>query len=162
MKKILDYYDMKKMILEKIPSLRSRNFDEVVAVSRGGLTIAHIIAKELKLQVGVIFPSTRQIVFHNPKCKNILIIEDLIAEGRTTSIIHDIMNDHPTKWYYYIPFLVDADFGEYRSDEWRAKPYDECFMKTSDWIVFPWEENDSVVEGDRGLFRDNTDSYKGN
>jgi len=29
-------------------------------------------------------------------------------------------------------------------------------MITSDWIVFPHEQFDTVVEGDRGLFRDRT------
>lgn len=153
MKRTLDYYEMKKIILDKIPLLKTKNFDEVVVVSRGGITIGHIIAKELKLQVGILYPAKNEIAFFDPHCKNILIIEDLVAQGRTTKIIHKVMNKYAHKKYYYMPFLVDANY--------KVHDFHDSFMVSEDWIVFPWEENDSVVEGDRGLFRDKTDSYQG-
>ena len=41
MKVYLKYEEMKKHIFKKIPLLESKHCDEVVAVTRGGVSIAH-------------------------------------------------------------------------------------------------------------------------
>lgn len=152
MKKYLEYEDMKQIIYDKIPELKKENFNEVVAVSRGGVSIAQIIAKELKLPMGYIFPGPERLNLYNQCAQKILIVEDLVAQGRTTKIVHKIMEDQVIK-YKYMPFLVDAEYTD--------TDYDYSCIKTSDWIVFPWERFEQVQEDDRGLFRDQTDKYKG-
>jgi hypothetical protein len=51
----------------------------------------------------------------------------------------------------FMPVLVDEN---YTKDAFLLQAID-----TSDWIVFPYEKFESMNEGDRGLFRYNTDSY---
>lgn len=151
-KTYLEYKDLKRMLLEKIPLLEELNINEIIAVSRGGITIAHILGKALNLKVGYLFPDKKEIYFNNPSNKHILIVEDLIAEGRTTKIIKKMMDEKYSDIHYtYMPFLVDANY--------KDKDYDIKVMRSSEWIVFPWEEFEKMNEGDRGLFRDGTDSY---
>jgi len=49
-------------MIELIPidKLREYQFDEVVAVMRGGMTAAHYIAKELQLKCGAYFPASKE------------------------------------------------------------------------------------------------------
>jgi hypoxanthine phosphoribosyltransferase len=154
MKRYLNQETMKSMIQAKAGEFSPTMFDEVVAVSRGGVSIGHIFAKAMKLQMGFLFPKKREIAFFNEErdIKAILIVEDLVAQGRTSKIIHDMMAEKYSHInYYYLPFLVDADY--------KDTDYDDCCMIGSDWIVFPWEDMDAMQEGDRGLFRDGTDVY---
>jgi hypoxanthine phosphoribosyltransferase len=148
MKKYIDYETLKQKIFEIIPALEKENFDVVVAVVRGGLTIAHIVAKELRLPVGVFYPGDEFLYLPKNTGKKFLIVEDLIALGRTTKQIHNFFKDYDYKYY---PFLIDANYND--------NDYDYYSIKTKDWIVFPWEDFEKMPEGDRGLFREKTDNY---
>ena len=148
MKIYFDYETVKQFAVSKAQEMKNENFDCVVAVVRGGLTIAHIIAKELRLPVGVFYPKEQHLYLPTGPNSKILIVEDLIAEGRTTKIIHKFFKDFEYKYY---PFLVDANY--------KKEDFDYYSIKTKDWIVFPWEDFNKMQEGDRGLFRDKTDLY---
>ena len=151
-KEYLEYEDMKQLIYDKIPELQKENFNEVVAVSRGGVSIAQIIAKELRLPMGYIFPGPERLCLYNPEAKNVLVVEDLIAQGRTTKIVHKIMKKQNIN-YKYMPFLMDINYPD--------RDFDYICMVSKRWIVFPWERFDEVQANDRGLFRNQTDQYKG-
>jgi hypoxanthine phosphoribosyltransferase len=150
MKKYLDYETLKSKLIEKAEELRKENFDCVIAVVRGGLTNAHILGKELMLPVGVFYPKERFLYVPEgvPKNGKFLVVEDLIAEGRTTKIIHSFFKDYNYKYY---PFLIDY--------EYQDNDYDYYSIREKDWIVFPWEQVEKVQEGDRGFFREGTDAY---
>lgn len=155
MKKHLSYQEMIELL--PIDKLREYDFDEVVAVMRGGMTAAHYIAKELKLKCGAYFPASKdfdhnRIILANPSSKKILFVEDLIARGRTLMRLKKFMKNFKVEWMFY-PVIVSHD---YESDE---AEYIDVGQKFEDWIVFPYEDFDKMKEGDGGLFREGSDSY---
>ena len=87
MKRYLSYPEFTALIDAKIEELKEQEFDEVIAVVRGGLTAAHYIAKKLQLPVGVFYPASEtrrgKLILENSKHKNLLFVEDLVALGRT-------------------------------------------------------------------------------
>ncbi len=153
MKLNLKYDILKEIIITQLPGIPNIEYvEEVVAITRGGITIAHIIAKELQLPIGYYFPDNKDIIFSGSP-NFIIIVEDLIAEGRTTRGLHNFMSRKlPCIKYMYVPFLVDSGFKD-------KTAYDYSFFNTNEWVVFPWEVEEDVVEGDRGLFRKGTDKY---
>ena len=80
------------------------SIDELVAVSRGGLVLASIIARRLKTDVGYFLPSSQQLVLNNSGSKNIVFIEDLIATGKTLENIKQVMDQHEKINWFCVPF----------------------------------------------------------
>lgn len=153
MKRLMSYAELDLLIESKIEAIKSEHYDEIIAVVRGGLTAAHLLAKKLRLPVGCYYPATSErqpfLFTSKLKSKKILFVEDLVAQGRTYSELQSHMKDTDYEWDFF-PVLVDASY-----------PHDFRFqgLRTSDWIVFPYEEESKVIEGDRGLFRVQTDAY---
>lgn len=155
MKRHLSYQEMIELI--PIEKLRGYQFDEVVAVMRGGMTAAHYIAKELQLKCGAYFPASKdfdhdRLILANPSSKKILFVEDLIAQGRTLMRLKKFMTNFKVEWMFY-PVIVSHD---YTSDE---AEYIDVGQQFEEWIVFPYEDFDKMKEGDRGLFREGSDRY---
>lgn len=147
----LDFETYKAICLAIADKLKEENLDEIVAIHRGGMVAASIIGKHLKLPVGSYFPKTNALNLVNPEAKRIAFIEDLVAKGRTLQLVADFVKAHPEfQCAYFVPVLVDGAFEE------EFKFYG---IKTNHWIVMPFEEFDAMNEGDRGLFRDGSDSY---
>ena len=153
MKRFLTYEEMTDLLDKQIPYINSLKYDEIVAVVRGGLTAAHYIAKQVRLPVGVFYPANDEnearLILAKKSTKRILIVEDLVAEGRTYKEIFTFMKGQQLSWNF-LPVLVDSKY--------ETNFHLQC-LKTSDWIVFPYENYDKMNEGDRGLFRNKTDSY---
>jgi hypoxanthine phosphoribosyltransferase len=147
-KKQMSYNEFKTICLDIAEKYKDQNIDEIVAVTRGGLSAAHIIAKKLRKQVGFYFPSKGLYVpFGEPK--KVLIIEDLVAKGRTWE---NIKINFPTDIEYsFCAVLIDSNYDN--------KDNLDYGIKSSEWIVFPYEEFEESTEGDRGLFRDGSGLY---
>lgn len=155
MKRFITYEEMTALLDEQIPKIEAYGFDEIVAVVRGGLTAAHYIAKQLRLPVGVYYPSndaysTPRLMLAKKKANKLLFVEDLVAQGRTHAELYKFMKGFPEVDWHFMPVLVD---GKYEKNFLM-----QC-LKTDDWIVFPYEKYDKMQEGDRGLFRMKTDKY---
>jgi adenine/guanine phosphoribosyltransferase-like PRPP-binding protein len=150
MKFYLPYDQLKNICLCLADDIKKLEVDSIVAVSRGGLTPAHIIAKYLRLPCDVYFPD-RKLLTVDTTCTKIVFIEDLVAEGRTYRDLSLFMSsNHPKVNWTYIPILVDGSFTE------KFKLYG---FISNHWVVFPYEEFDKTKEGDRGLFRLGDDCY---
>lgn len=157
MKSVMGYSTLYKVCEEIVDKMQMRNFkpDGIIAVARGGFTSAHIIGKMLNLKIGVYFPGQYQLVFPyvNLSDHSLLFCEDLIAQGRTFNEIEDFMEPTwPNVQWMFAPTLIDAGYKVESSKIIRT-------MTASEWIVFPYEADSCVVEGDRGLFREGTDQY---
>jgi hypoxanthine phosphoribosyltransferase len=154
MKFYLDYEHLKNICIAMAENIAlAYKPHEIVAVVRGGLTPAHIIAKHLRLPVGVLFPEYNELHLYNASSRRIVFVEDLIAKGRTYRQIKNIMELYPGIDWKMAPVLVDSHYDETLDN---VVTYG---FKTSHWCVFPWEDFDKMQEGDRGLFRHGTDSY---
>lgn len=155
MKRFITYEEMAALLDEQIPKIEAYGFDEIVAVVRGGLTAAHYIAKQLRLPVGVYYPSNDaysapRLILAKKKAGKLLFVEDLVAQGRTHAELYNFMKGFPEVDWHFMPVLVD---GKYENN------FPMQGLKTDDWIVFPYEKYDKMQEGDRGLFRMKTDVY---
>lgn len=154
--KYLSYEEMIGLIDEKIPVIKEQKFDEIVAVVRGGLTAAHYLAKQLRLPVGVYYPSSSKrddpkLILSNENSKKILFVEDLVAKGRTYRELKLFMRSkNPQLVWEFMPILIDEE-----SD----LSFNFYGFRASEWIVFPYEKEENIKEGDRGLFRFKTDKY---
>jgi hypoxanthine phosphoribosyltransferase len=131
--------------------------DQIVAISRGGLVPATVIAKYLRLDVGFYMPKVDRLVLIGQP-RRVAFVEDLVAQGRTFWKLAQHMEANfpydpgsiPISWTY-VPILVDGDF-----DKIDFQFYG---LKTKQWVVMPWEEEEKMQVGDRGLFRERSDSY---
>lgn len=147
----LDFETFKQICLGLAEKIKRYEVDEIVAVHRGGMVAAAIISKQLKLPCGAFFPQTSSLHLVNPESKRIVFIEDLVAQGRTYTLIKSRMEPENITWFF-VPILID---GTSELD----KIVDDYGLKTNLWMVMPWEDNTLMVEGDRGLFRERSDMY---
>ncbi len=165
MKIELPYTFFKDICLSLCDQLQAEFHPELIlAVSRGGITAAHIMAKRLKLPVGYLIPPGKdetqvQLCIPGGPYDNIVVVEDLVAKGRTyelvqkalTSINENLVKEEqmPFTWEY-VPILIDSRY------EGDFKYYG---FKSPHWIVFPYEEIDAAVEFDWGLSRLGNEKY---
>jgi hypothetical protein len=62
-----------------------------------------------------------------------------------------MQNNHSQFEWMFVPVVLDGHLNI---------PEIEIYgIKTKHWCVMPWEDVDKMQEGDRGLFREGTDSY---
>lgn len=130
--------------------------DEIIGISRGGLSAATIIARRLGLDLGFFVPGREgeKLILINSGAKKIVFIEDLIAVGKTFDLVKAYMAEcHPDIAWHFIPMTIDA---AYEEDKLRVPFYG---FKAHTWLVSPHDEMECVIEGDRGYFRDRTDLY---
>jgi orotate phosphoribosyltransferase-like protein len=149
MKVYLEYEDFKKICIQIADSL-PKDITCIVCVVRGGVSAGHIISKHLKLEMGFYYPSSDQLVLPpGNKTHRLAIVEDLVAKGRTYNCI---VNSKSLKNYPWIfaPVLIDDS---------TDLDFKHCGFRSSNWVVFPYEDYDKMNEGDRGLFRERSDSY---
>ena len=153
MKEQLNYTEYRRICLNMAQQAKQYKPVEVVAVMRGGMSAAHIIAKELNLPCGAYFPDLREFKSARDSFSGtILFIDDLVAEGRTYEDLREYYHKYmPKATVIFGAVLVDKKYK-------GCEPHIIGF-KSSDWIVFPYEDYEKVAEGDRGLFRHGTDKY---
>ena len=150
-------WEMLKALCLDFASDHSGEFDEVIAVVRGGLAPAAVMAKALRVPVGTYYPGNDSHDRFHPTSdspyKRVLFVEDLIGAGRTLENIKAEMNIYVNTWSF-LSVIID-----YESKALLEPKNIYCGSVEKDWISFPWETPDNVVEGDRGLFREGTDQY---
>ena len=144
--KIMNYDEFKSFI-DKIHSMIVKDgikFDCIIAVARGGLTLAHRLAIKLDLKnVTSISASSydkglkvSDVVISNKPVldsdtKNILIVDDISDTGETFNTVVDIMkNTYPDR--------VFKTASLYAFKDTNHTPDYFC-EETSDWIIFPWD-----------------------
>jgi hypoxanthine phosphoribosyltransferase len=158
--KVEMHYEGLKHIAKKIAGHISTNVANpaLFSVMRGGMTLAHLVGYELRLPVGAYYPAMHK--FIHPSLQEagslaqftFVFLEDVLATGRTLSATREHMESIHQDFRFY-PSVIDQEIFD--------KGLPECVVHapafvTADWISFPYEEFDVVVEGDRGLFRDGT------
>jgi hypoxanthine phosphoribosyltransferase len=141
-----DYKAVCYQMTKKIKALNTK-FIEVVAVSRGGMTPAYLIGKELRLDIGVYSPKARKLFTVNSLSKNdtILVIDDLVALGRTYKALKE---DITLCNFIFCPFLVDGYYFEK-----YPKEFPVYGMVSKEWVVFPYEDPSKVTVGTKGFRR---------
>ena len=116
----------------------SRSFDVLVAVSRGGLVPAGIIAQKLNIRHVETFclesytsdhaqEELKVVKGFESKSRRVLVIDDLVDSGKSLTLIKQ-----------YIPH---ATFGVLYAKPMGAKAVNiyARAMPQDSWLVFPWE-----------------------
>jgi hypoxanthine phosphoribosyltransferase len=128
-----------------LDQLQQEHFDVILAVARGGLIPAGILANRLGIQ----FIYTIQIqsykekiqgeicVLQEPqwdylKNKHVLLVDDLIDEGKTLEAVIKILKNHQISTYKLV-VLID------KQKTTRIKP-DYFARVIRQWIYFFWED----------------------
>jgi xanthine phosphoribosyltransferase len=124
--------------------LQGQTFDALVAITRGGLVPAAIVARELNIRVvesvavksydhqnqggiKVLKPISPEII---EKCKSggkILIVDDLVDTGATARVVRDMLPGAHFATVYAKPKgreLVDTFITEVSQDTWIFFPWD--------------------------------------
>jgi len=125
-------------------------FEGIVAVTRGGLVPAAIVARELEIRlVDTVCISTYQWQEQQSEARILknferdsrgwLIIDDLVDTGKTASIVRDMVPEAHFATVYAKPAgkpLVDTYITEVSQDT---------------WILFPWDSESQFVQPLVGL-----------
>jgi len=119
-------------------------WDSVVAITRGGLVPAAIIARELEIRlIDTVCVSSYEhqsqsgidiIKPANVSGKGVVIIDDLVDTGRTAKVVREMLPDAHFATVYAKPEgrpMVDSYITEVSQDT---------------WIFFPWDTELSFVE----------------
>lgn len=162
MRRVMTYDELKTkadQLHEKIEAEVEGDY-QLVAVSRGGVTLAHRIAVRSNRSLNFYSPKTNTLAW-NHRFDTLVFIEDLVALGRTLSRVREMISMAPPGVYtenqnwFFCPLIVDAKYAA----QYQSLPFKIYGSVESDWIVFPYEDYDKVHEGDHGLFRDGSGKY---
>jgi xanthine phosphoribosyltransferase len=137
--KFYSYEEMKK----DLENLKLSEIDAIVAIARGGMTLAHHLAEKLSLkEVFTINASSynKKEKISNVKInnipdlrnfKNILIVDDISDSGETfLEVTKKLKENYPNKNFKTLSIFYKPTS--------KFKP-DFYFHKTNEWIKFFWE-----------------------
>lgn len=160
MKYYLTYEELKTIAKDVAEYLRCEYNGEcnLVAVTRGGVAFGQLVAYEMSKPLHYYSPPIDQILWTtegSPQTRSepLIFLEDIIAEGRTFRAV-DAYMDSPEMsniGWEFIPVVMD-----HNAPSDIKKLVNRVGKVSSEWVVFPHEEFDLTVEGDRGLFREGT------
>jgi hypoxanthine phosphoribosyltransferase len=128
---------------------------QLVAVARGGVTVAHRIAYLLGKPLGFFVPAQPQtpIFLQNPVDVPPLFIEDLIAKGRTLQLLDQVSHSYPFHKDWQLMCVVKDKNAQLPTHLVNRV---NTVLVPDEWIVFPYEDEDRVQVADWGLFREGT------
>jgi len=132
--------------------LELKSWEGIIAITRGGLVPAAIVARELDIhlvdticissytwqdqgKINIIKPI-------NPDGKNWLLIDDLVDTGKTAKTVREMVPDAHFATVYAKPegrAIVDTFITEVSQDT---------------WILFPWDSESRFVQPIAGLKQD--------
>jgi hypoxanthine phosphoribosyltransferase len=149
MKKIyLTWQEVEKLILDIIPQLKSRHYDALLAITRGGIVPGGIIAERLGISkvlvASVDFYSDENLDLDWPvfmqfpgdsllRGEHILVVDDLWDRGKEVTSVKE---------------RVEQAGGTATTFVMHYKPHRSVFPDlspdyytniTEDWIIYPWE-----------------------
>lgn len=117
-KTYIDWSDVNEFVLNACAHFRDKNPTGVYGVPRGGLILATLLSYKLNVPL-LMAPIT-----------DCIVVDDIADSGRT--LCHFTENDTQFNKYY-----ISTMFYMKRS---IVKPDYYQFLKTDEWLVFPWEE----------------------
>ncbi len=144
----LTWYDVDKLISELIPRLMAYNYDIVLAITRGGIVPAAIIAERLQiaqvLVASVDFYEDEEADLDWPvfmqfpedsslRGKQILIVDDIWDRGKEVVNVTERVKQANGR-----PYSAVIHYKSHRSRFPDQSP-DFYAAETTDWVIYPWE-----------------------
>ena len=121
----------------------NKKYDAIIAISRGGLTFAHLLASGLDLRTvhAINVASYDETVQRDhvaidtlpdlTKCKNVLIAEDIVDSGKSMHAVTQLLEEKYPKLHYDVAALFFKQTAIY-TPKYFAK-------HATEWIKFCWE-----------------------
>lgn len=137
-----DFKNDTKILIEKV---RSSDFDAIVAIARGGLTLSHVMGEGLDIrQVQSIrtehYDKTkkRDTLSIFGKCefgdaKKILVVDDISDSGDTLKAVMEYLKDDFKDIEFYSATLFYKKSSIYEPDFW--------INEAKEWVDFFWESD---------------------
>jgi hypothetical protein len=149
-KLILSYDFMKSLCLNLADEIKEKYIPkQIIAVVRGGVSPAHIIARKLDLPMGFFVPgdclASSKLWFSEFYGGPLVFVEDMVGKGRTLALIRESMKNLNKFNWNFVPIVVDGKI------ELKFPVYG---IKTLQWVVFPHESEYQISEGDCTLWRE--------
>ena len=151
MKKVyMTYEEWEGHCLTLAEQVREYNPTEIIAVARGGVMPAFIIAKRLGLKIGMWYPADAELFSHSKD--RLLFVDDIVSTGRTLLRLHECFRGTGLNYKTAALFVDKQD---------AATTPDFYSFFADDWIVLPYHKPDQETPGVRIWFRDTDDYQKG-
>lgn len=152
----LTWQDVDKLINKMLPAMQKKDFDLVLAITRGGIIPGAIISERLMIQQVVIasvdfyedkehdldwpvfmqFPTDSLL-----RGKQVLIVDDIWDRGKQVVTVTERVEQAGG-----VPWSAVLHYKPHRS-RFENTP-DFCGTETADWIIYPWEI-DRNIQGTR-------------
>jgi xanthine phosphoribosyltransferase len=142
MKKIYYSYNQLQKDLKLLIEKMDRDFDTIIPIARGGLTIAHLLGEYYNIRkvyaINTIgYNDTQKLdkvdIFNIPNLKDskfALIVDDIVDSGDTlTAILNILKNRYPDITFYSASIFYKKSANILPT--WYVK-------ETNDWIEFFW------------------------
>lgn len=144
----LSWIEVDKLIVSMMPRMQSYYFDLVIAITRGGIVPAAIIAERLAIQqvlvASVVFYEDEELEVDWPVFMQ--FPDDSLLRGKQTLIVDDIWDRG--KQVVSVTERVKYAGGRSLSAVLHYKPQRSKFpdktpdffaAQTEDWIIYPWD-----------------------
>lgn len=139
------YEDFTKDVSILYHELKSQNFDSIVAIARGGLTLAHFLSQKLNIRTVQSIGSElydndtkRDKIKIIDTCdfdglKKVLVVDDIADSGETLSVIMKHLENKNSKVEFVTCTLFYKKTSTYKPTHW--------VNEADDWIDFFWENS---------------------
>ena len=149
--KKLSWKDIEKVTDELTEKIKSSNFmpDCLMGITTGGLIPLYFLAKKLKvnniLTISTELNEKKELTIKyspevNLKSKKILLIDEITETGNSLKKVLDFVNNK------YDPKEVKTATLGMNKDKSQFCPDFYVLVEQGEWIVFPWEKEESWVK----------------
>lgn len=138
-----EYGELAERLVGKLQ--KSKGFDLVVGVARGGIPIAMVVSDEMDVKWDIINvksyagiakrerPKIISTLTEKVKGKNVLVVDDLVDEGATMeTIVGYLSKEKPRRVSTAVLF----------KKPWSKFEPDFYLETLEQWVVFPWEHGE--------------------
>lgn len=150
----LTWNNVDKLVSGLVPRLEAYTYDVIIAITRGGIIPGAIIAERLGVQQVLVasvdfyedaehdldwpvfmqFPADSIL-----RGKQVLIVDDIWDKGKQVVNVTERVKQASGR-----PFSVVLHYKPHRS-QFPDKSPDFYAVKTSDWIIYPWEVDRGII-----------------
>ncbi len=145
MKRVYYSYSQFRDDLESLTKIIDKDFDTIIPIARGGLTIAHLLSEYYNIREvyainSISYNNTKKLdsvdIFNIPnlkKSKRVLIVDDIVDSGDTLVALLDALKSRYPNIIFYSASIFYKKSAKI-APTWYVK-------EANSWIDFFWEKD---------------------
>ncbi len=145
MKRVYYSYSQFRDDLESLTKIIDKDFDTIIPIARGGLTIAHLLSEYYNIREvyainSISYNNTKKLdsvdIFNIPnlkKSKRVLIVDDIVDSGDTLIALLDALKSRYPNIIFYSASIFYKKSAKI-APTWYVK-------EANSWIDFFWEKD---------------------